>query len=159
MTEGAPRILLIGTADTKADELLYLRGRIEAGGGTALVMDVGVLDGSPFVPEIANAEVAAAAGTTTERLAALGDENAAMSGMARGAARLAAELHAAGRIDGLLALGGTMGTDLALDVPPPRCRWACPRWCCRPSPIRTCCRPSASRPISSCCSGRAACTA
>jgi uncharacterized protein (UPF0261 family) len=116
MTEGAPRILLIGTADTKADELLYLRGRIEAGGGTALVMDVGVLDGSPFVPEIANAEVAAAAGTTTERLAALGDENAAMSGMARGAARLAAELHAAGRIDGLLALGGTMGTDLALDA-------------------------------------------
>ena len=116
MTEGSPRILLIGTADTKADELLYLRGRIEAGGGTALVMDVGVLDGSPFVPEIANAEVAAAAGTTTERLAALGDENAAMSGMARGAARLAAELHAAGRIDGLLALGGTMGTDLALDA-------------------------------------------
>jgi len=112
----SPRILLIGTADTKSDELLYLRERIEAGGGTVLVMDVGVLDGAPFVPEIANAEVAAAAGTTPAALAALGDENAAMSGMARGAARLARELHAAGRIDGLLALGGTMGTDLALDA-------------------------------------------
>ena len=37
------RILLIGTADTKADELLYLKSRIEKVGGTALIMDVGVL--------------------------------------------------------------------------------------------------------------------
>jgi uncharacterized protein (UPF0261 family) len=39
-----------------------------------------------------------------------------MTLMARGAARLAARWHAEGRIDGLLALGGTMGTDLALEV-------------------------------------------
>lgn len=116
MSESRLRILLIGTADTKADELLFLRGRIEAGGGEVRLMDVGVLDGAPFVPEISNAQVAAAAGTTTAALAALGDENAAMAGMAGGAARLARALHAAGRIDGLLALGGTMGTDLALDV-------------------------------------------
>ncbi len=116
MSGNSPRILLIGTADTKADELRYLRGRIEAGGGEVRVMDVGVLDGAPFAAEISNAEVAAAAGTTTAALAALGDENAAMAGMAQGAARIARELHAAGRIDGLLALGGTMGTDLALEV-------------------------------------------
>jgi uncharacterized protein (UPF0261 family) len=36
--------------------------------------------------------------------------------MAKGAARLATQLRAAGRIHGLLALGGTMGTDLALEV-------------------------------------------
>jgi uncharacterized protein (UPF0261 family) len=113
---GRPRILLIGTADTKADEIAFLRGCIEAGGGEARLMDVGVLDGGRCAAEIGNAEVAAAAGTTTAALAALGDENAAMSGMARGAARLVRELHAAGRIDGLLALGGTMGTDLALDA-------------------------------------------
>lgn len=111
-----PRILLIGTADTKSDELLYLRERIEAGGGTARIMDVGILGDAPFAPELANAEVAAAAGTTLAQLAALGDENAAMAGMARGAALLTGQLYAAGRIDGLLALGGTMGTDLALDA-------------------------------------------
>ena len=33
MSHRPPRILLIGTADTKSDELLFLRGRIEAGGG------------------------------------------------------------------------------------------------------------------------------
>jgi uncharacterized protein (UPF0261 family) len=39
-----------------------------------------------------------------------------MQRMARGAALLAARMHADGLVDGLLALGGTMGTDLALDV-------------------------------------------
>jgi uncharacterized protein (UPF0261 family) len=36
--------------------------------------------------------------------------------MAGGAAALAARLHREGRIDGVIVLGGTMGTDLALDV-------------------------------------------
>ena len=35
--------------------------------------------------------------------------------MARGAAVLCAQLHVDGKIDAMLALGGTMGTDLALD--------------------------------------------
>jgi uncharacterized protein (UPF0261 family) len=112
----SPRILVIGTADTKADELRYLCERIAEGGGRALVMDVGVLGHAPFAPEITNVEVAAAAGTRPEALAALGDENAAMAAMARGAAALVHRLYAEGRIDGLLALGGTMGTDLALEA-------------------------------------------
>ena len=45
------RILLIGTADTKADELLYLKSCIGKVGGTALIMDVGVLGEPPFAPE------------------------------------------------------------------------------------------------------------
>jgi uncharacterized protein (UPF0261 family) len=59
-----------------------------------------------------------------------------MTLMARGAARLARQWHEQGRFDGLLALGGTMGTDLALDVAA-ALPLGCPRWCCRPSPIRT----------------------
>jgi uncharacterized protein (UPF0261 family) len=110
------RVLLIGTADTKADELQFMRRCIEDGGGTVLVMDVGILGQAPFQPEITNAEVAAAAGVGLPELAALGDENQAMLHMARGAARLVAQLYQQGRVDGLLALGGTMGTDLALDA-------------------------------------------
>lgn len=111
-----PTILLIGTADTKSAELLFMRECIEAGGGRVVVMDVGVLDGAPFAPDIPNTEVAAAAGKTVAEVAQSGDENSAMTLMARGAAKLAARWQAEGRIDGLLALGGTMGTDLALDV-------------------------------------------
>ena len=110
------RVLLIGTADTKADELQFMRRCIEEGGGAVLVMDVGVLGQAPFKPEFTNVEVAAAAGVCLQALAAIGDENQAMLKMAQGAARLVAELYEQGRIDGLLALGGTMGTDLALDA-------------------------------------------
>ena len=115
-SQASPRVLLIGTADTKADELLFMRRCIEDGGGSVLVMDVGVLGQAPFKPEIANAEVAAAAGVTLQELATIGDENQAMLQMAQGAARLVAGLYEQGRIDGVLALGGTMGTDLALDA-------------------------------------------
>lgn len=111
-----PVILLIGTVDTKSDEIGYLRECIERCGGRALVMDVGVLGHGAVTPDLSNAEVAAAAGTTLADMAAGGDENSAMTQMAQGASLLAARLHAEGRIDGLLALGGTMGTDLALDV-------------------------------------------
>jgi uncharacterized protein (UPF0261 family) len=111
-----PCVLLIGTADTKADELLFLRRCIEAQGARASVMDVGVLGTAPFVPDVTGAEVAAAAGSSLDALARIGDENAAMATMAAGAARIARRLHDERRIDGVLALGGTMGTDLALDV-------------------------------------------
>jgi uncharacterized protein (UPF0261 family) len=110
------RILLIGTVDTKSDEMAFLRHSVERCGGQAIVMDVGVLGKGGFEPDIPNTEVAAAAGATLQQIIASGDENTSMTLMARGATTLALRWHAEGRIDGMLALGGTMGTDLALDV-------------------------------------------
>jgi uncharacterized protein (UPF0261 family) len=109
-------ILLVGTVDTKGAELAYLRDEVLRAGGRPLVMDVGVLGAPAFAPDVAREEVAAAAGTTIAELVAGGDENVALQAMARGAARLAARLQRDGRIGGALAIGGTMGTDLALDV-------------------------------------------
>ena len=112
----APVILIIGTADTKADELLFMKHCIEQQGATALVMDVSVLDDPPFGVDISRHEVATAAGTTNQAIIDLGDENLAMAKTAEGAGNLTLELQQQGRIDGVIALGGTMGTDLALDV-------------------------------------------
>ncbi|MEZ5922758.1 MAG: Tm-1-like ATP-binding domain-containing protein [Hyphomicrobiaceae bacterium] len=112
----AINILIIGTADTKADELLFMRQCIEGQGAHAPIMDVGVLGTPPFAPEHPNRAVAAAAGTTIEAIAKLGDENEAMAKMAEGATALVLTLYMDGKIDGIIALGGTMGTDLALDV-------------------------------------------
>lgn len=112
----APRILLIGTADTKADELRFIASQIESQGGAVDVMDVGVLGRTDLPCAVSSAEVAAAAGATLAQIAALGDENEAMKRMAAGAVAIARERHAAGEVQGVLCLGGTMGTDLALDV-------------------------------------------
>lgn len=111
-----PVILIVGTIDTKSDEIAYLSERVRHCGGLPLVMDVGVLGSGGLQPDVSNVEVAEAAGVTLQHLMDCGDENDAMTAMARGAMLLALQLHAMNRIDGLLALGGTMGTDLALDV-------------------------------------------
>ena len=111
-----PRILIVGTVDTKSDEIDFMREQVLAAGGQALVMDVGVLAKGRLTPDIANTEVADAAGVTLQQVRDSGDENTAMAWMARGASALAMQLHRTGRMDGLLVLGGTMGTDLALDV-------------------------------------------
>lgn len=111
-----PRILLIGTGDTKSDEMAFMAECIRDAGGVAVMMDVSVLGEPSFAPDVSKHDVAAAAGTTIEGVIASGDENSAMALMAAGSARLARTLYDDGRIDGTLILGGTMGTDLALDV-------------------------------------------
>jgi uncharacterized protein (UPF0261 family) len=108
-------ILVIGTYDTKDEELHYICERIAAQGGKVLSMDVSVL-GDPSTPtDVSKHQVAQAAGSSIQAAIDSGDENTAMQIMARGASVLTAQLYGAGKIDAMLALGGTMGTDLALD--------------------------------------------
>lgn len=108
-------ILVIGTYDTKDDELRYIAQRIRAESGEVIAMDVSVL-GDPASPvDISKHDVAAAAGRTIEDAINAGDENEAMQIMAAGAAKLTATLYADGDISGMVGLGGTMGTDLVLD--------------------------------------------
>ncbi|MFK7754024.1 MAG: Tm-1-like ATP-binding domain-containing protein [Sedimentitalea sp.] len=109
-------ILVVGTYDTKNDELDYMAARIKAMGGGVLAMDISVL-GDPAAPtDVSKHDVAAAAGNSIQGAIDSGDENSAMQIMARGASALAAQLHAAGKFDGVVILGGTMGTDAALDI-------------------------------------------
>lgn len=116
MSEQIKTVLLVATCDTKADEVRFMRGQLERNGGAGLIMDVGVLGEPGFKPDIPNSAVAAAAGATLEELTALGDENQAMMRMALGAAQLTKNLYEQGAVQAVIVLGGTMGTDLALDV-------------------------------------------
>ena len=109
-------ILMIGTYDTKEDELAFLRGVIEAQGGKVCALDISVLGDTAMPVEISKHQVAEAAGTTMAGVIASGDEATAMELMSLGAVRLARDLVDSGACHGMIALGGTMGTDLALDV-------------------------------------------
>ena len=109
-------ILVIGTYDTKDDELTFLADVIHAEGGQVITMDVSVL-GEPSKPTVySKHDVAQEAGSSIAAAIASGNENDAMQIMAKGAALLTARLLTESRFDGLIILGGTMGTDLALDV-------------------------------------------
>ncbi len=107
-------VLLIGTLDTKGEEYAYLRDRLLAAGVDVLVADVGTLDPPHGCdPDITREEVAAATGADLEALATARDRGAAITAMAGAAAALTRRLHDEGRIDGVLAAGGSGNTAIA----------------------------------------------
>ncbi|WP_282078720.1 Tm-1-like ATP-binding domain-containing protein [Epibacterium ulvae] len=109
-------ILVIGTYDTKDDELDYLADIIRDQGGEVVTMDVSVL-GYPSKPtDYSKHDVAEEGGSSITAAIATKNENKAMQIMADGAALLTARLYAERKFEGMMVLGGSMGTDLALDV-------------------------------------------
>ncbi|MBX9458001.1 MAG: Tm-1-like ATP-binding domain-containing protein [Rhizobium sp.] len=111
-----PNILVIGTGDTKSDELLFMADIIGQAGGLPVMVDVSVLGDPPYMPDYSRHDIAKAANTTIADIIGSGDENSAMALMALGASNLVRELHEGGQVDGMIVLGGSMGTDLALDA-------------------------------------------
>ena len=110
------KILIIGTYDTKEDELRYLEHIIKDQGGATVTMDVSILNDPIEFTDFSKHDVAAAADSNITKTIALDDENKAMQTMALGACQLAIQAYTERQIDGVVILGGSMGTDLALDV-------------------------------------------
>ena len=109
-------ILIIGTVDTKADEINFMKECIENLRCHPIIMDVSVLGEPSIKVEFTKHDVAEYAEMTNQEIINLGNENDAMIASAKGAKRLTNKLCKENKIDGVIALGGTMGTDLALDV-------------------------------------------
>lgn len=66
--------------------------------------------------EISPEDVAAAAGTTLEEIRAIGHEGKIQGVMIQGTVKLALELHAKQGLQGVLSVGGSMGTTLGTQV-------------------------------------------
>jgi uncharacterized protein (UPF0261 family) len=107
-------VLLLGTLDTKGEEYAYLRERLRLAGVDVLLADVGTLEPPHGCePDISREEVAAATGADVAGLAQARDRGAAITAMADAAAAMARRLHDEGRIDGVLAAGGSGNTAIA----------------------------------------------
>jgi uncharacterized protein (UPF0261 family) len=109
-------VVLVGTLDTKGLEYEYLRERLQAHGVETILVDAGVLGEPRSKPDVGREEVARAAGADVDALAAADDRGAAVETMAHGAAAIVMALHAEGRLDGVLALGGSGGTAVATEA-------------------------------------------
>jgi uncharacterized protein (UPF0261 family) len=108
-----PTIVMIGTLDTKGPEVEYVRGRLAEHGCDVLVVDAGVMGQSRYPVDVRADEVARAGGADRERLAAAGDRAAAIGAMSDGVRAILVALHDEGRLDGVMALGGSGGTSIA----------------------------------------------
>ena len=109
-------VLIIATLDTKGPEALFIKKLIEERGLRTLVMDVGTTGKSLFSADIPSREVAEAASRTLPELLSFNDEAKAMAEMAKGAESIVQRSFENGAFHGVIALGGTMGTSLALRV-------------------------------------------
>ncbi len=105
-------VLLIGTLDTKGAELRFVRDLLNRSGVETLVVDAGVLQAPQFEPDVPREDIFAAAGTTALAVQQAADRGNAIELAARGAARLVADLHAQGKVQGVLGLGGSAGTTI-----------------------------------------------
>lgn len=76
--------LLIVTLDTKAEETLYLKKKMESLGCQVLLMDTGILDESGTSANVTRHQVAQAGGATIPELLASGDKGKAIGTMVGG---------------------------------------------------------------------------
>jgi uncharacterized protein (UPF0261 family) len=109
-------IAVIGTLDTKGEEVEYLSHRIEARGHQTMVVDVGVLDRPSTRADITRETIAERGGLSLEEIVARADRREAVRVMTLGASRIVEELYQAGQLGGAIALGGGTGTHIGTGV-------------------------------------------
>lgn len=103
-------IAVIGALDTKGPEFAFVKAEIERRGARALVINTAVVGAPAFPPDVSAERVAEAGGARLADLQAQADRGAAMEVMTRGIVGVVQDLFAQGRIDGVLAMGGSAGT-------------------------------------------------
>lgn len=106
-------VLLIATFDTKEEEALFLKKRIEARGVRVLTMDTGILAPPHSKVDIVQTEVANRGGTPLHEVVATGNKGRCILNMVRGAEIITRELYDQGRFHGVISIGGAQGTDIA----------------------------------------------
>ncbi|MBI2194963.1 MAG: Tm-1-like ATP-binding domain-containing protein [Planctomycetes bacterium] len=109
-------VAVLATLDTKGREAQYLREQIERLGDKALVVDTGVVGNPAAKADVTRQEVAEAGGASLVKLLANPTREIAAPVMAEGASRIVTRLAAAGKVHGIVALGGSQGTTLATQV-------------------------------------------
>lgn len=110
----AKTVALIGAFDTKGAEYAFVQALVHQRGLQTLLIDIGTGDAPQLAPGVTRQEVSAAGGRShsAHELAAL-DRGRALGVMSAGVKALLPELHSAGRLDAVFAMGGTGGTSVA----------------------------------------------
>lgn len=100
-------IVIVGTLDSKGEQLQYLKERIAARGHRAIMMDVSMRLVARFTGDITPREVAAAGGKDIEEVLTWPDRLMITETMTAGAQQKMRELYARGEVDGVVSLGGS----------------------------------------------------
>ncbi len=110
-----PTVALVGTLDTKGSEYQWMADRLAEHDVDVVVLDAGTHEPHGFDSPIdfPREALARAAGSDIDTLIAANDRGAAVTVMGEGAAAITQHLFEEGRLNGVLALGGSGGSSIA----------------------------------------------
>jgi len=100
------KIVIIGTVDTKGEQLRFLKDRIESNGHEAILMDISMGGHPSYQAEITPEEIARLAGKDLEEIVTSSDRSAVVNTMTMGAQQKSLDLLSKGELHGVVALGG-----------------------------------------------------
>jgi uncharacterized protein (UPF0261 family) len=103
-------IALVGTLDTKGEEIAFLKSLILARGHKVIIADTGILGKPDIQANISRHEIAIAGGENIDTLKQRGDEAFAQNIMAAGLKKIILSLLESRKLHGLLAIGGGQGS-------------------------------------------------
>lgn len=103
-------VAILATLDTKAAEADFMRSEIEALGGKAILIDLGVVGDSEIKGDVTKAEVVAAGGGDLTELLKNPSREKCNPFIVAGATKILQELQKDGKVHAAVSLGGTQGT-------------------------------------------------
>jgi len=110
-------ILIVSSLDTKWQEVKFLKGLIEQRGHKTVLLDMGTRGKSPIPVDISCEEIARSAGRSIEEIrTSVKSRSEITSLMIEGAIKKAMELYQAGKVDGIVGVGGVSNTAMATDI-------------------------------------------
>lgn len=109
-------IIILGTLDTKSEEILFARDCIRKYGHRSIVIDLSVGDKPNATGDITSADVAAAAGANIDTIWGNPDRPFINQIITEGAIKVVRSLYEKGDLTGILGIGGTGGTLIETDI-------------------------------------------
>lgn len=100
------KIIIVGTTDTKGEQLMMLREKIAEMGHQPLLMDLSMGGKTPYKADIGPEEIASMAGKTMGDIFAENDRAVITDWMTNGAISKAQELLSENSLDGIVSVGG-----------------------------------------------------
>jgi uncharacterized protein (UPF0261 family) len=100
------KIVILGTVDTKGEQLRFLKERIASRGHDPILMDLSMGGHPGFQADITPQEIAGLVGKNLEELTASKDRLSVTNLMTAGAQQKALDLLSRGNLHGMVALGG-----------------------------------------------------
>ncbi len=107
-----PSIYAIATMDTKGQEIAYVAQLMRAGGASVVMVDVGTQLPATVEPQVARQTVAAAHPQGADAVLGLTDRGQAVTAMSVALTHYLLAQHRAGKVAGVIGLGGSGGTAL-----------------------------------------------